>query len=201
MAPYTLSSRPADIAANVARLQPNVSRTWRCQLAGCLAREEPLNRLSALPPLSFRRRRSSGLSIGFHTSHHPLAVSDHLSRVTSAAIAFVGTKVTPRRIAATKAARGQSDRGGNTEILALRASEESPLFGATLGRNSIAAWIAVPVGPRSLLSWQVPHVVGQHTAWTANNRLIIPSGQQALEGANLQRFLEAMTGSSALSIR
>ena len=29
------------------------------------------------------------------------------------------------------------------------------------------------------------------TAWTANNRLTIPPGQQALEGADLQRFLEA----------
>jgi len=29
------------------------------------------------------------------------------------------------------------------------------------------------------------------TAWTANNRLTIPSGQPALEGADLQRFLEA----------
>ena len=50
---------------------------------------------------------------------------------------------------------------------------------------------------RSLLT---PHDVKQlnelyrqipGTAWTANNRLIIPAGQQALEGADLQRFLEA----------
>ena len=29
------------------------------------------------------------------------------------------------------------------------------------------------------------------TAWTANNRRTIPAGQQGLEGADLERFLEA----------